>query len=104
MRTMPPTDHADEEYTLPSVEALLAGTLALMTGYAQSTHECPHRAQMAGKLVTNLHQLSGHPRLSPPMQAMLANLRTRWQLELNNVAENAEQLKALWHPMPTSLQ
>lgn len=104
MRTMPPTDHADEEYTLPSVEALLAGTLALMTGYAQSAKECPHRAHMAGKLVTNLQQLSGHSQLSPPMQAMLANLRTRWQLELHNVSEEPGKPKPVWHSMPTSLQ
>lgn len=101
------TDTADEEYTLPGVEALLAGTLALMTGYAQSARECPHRPLMARKLVSNLLYLSAHPQLSVPMQTMLANLRTRWQLEQENSAEAvaAETLPTpLWHPAPTRVQ
>ncbi len=101
------TDTADEEYTLPGVEALLAGTLALMTGYAQSARECPHRSLMARKLVSNLLYLSAHPQLSTPMQTMLANLRTRWQLELENAAETlaAEATPTpLWHPAPARVQ
>lgn len=110
---MPATEHDarfdthDEEYTLPSMEALLAGTLALMTGYAQSARDCPHRGPMARKLVSNLLYLSAHPQLSPPMQMMVVNLRTRWQLELENTAEaTAAQPRPtpLWHPVPTSVQ
>lgn len=100
-------DAQDEEYTLPSMEALLAGTLALMTGYAQSARDCPHRAAMARKLVSNLLYLSAHPQLSPPMQIMVANLRTRWQLELEKTAEAvASPLRptSLWHPIPTNVQ
>ncbi len=112
MQTDRSTDAVDEEYTLPSVEALLAGTLALMTGYAQSPRDDPHRALMAGKLIANLLRLSGHPQLSPPMQTMLANLRTRWQLELENGPSGARETAAapplrptpLWHPMPNRLQ
>lgn len=97
----------DEEYTLPSVEALFAGTLALMTGYAQSAPDCPHRACMARKLVSNLLHLSAHPQLSPPMQTMLANLRTRWQLALEHTAEAMAVDAAptpLWHPVPARVQ
>ncbi len=107
MQTDPPIDSTDEEYTLPSVEALLAGTLALMTGYAQSARACPHRPLMARKLVSNLVCLSAHPQLSPPMQVMLGNLRTRWQLEVESAADAmaAEvQPTALWHPVPASVQ
>lgn len=100
-----PADTADEEYTLPGVEALLAGTLALMTGYAQSARECPHRSLMARKLVSNLLYLSAHPQLSAPMQTLLANLRTRWQLELENEAMAAETAsQPLWHPAPAGVQ
>jgi hypothetical protein len=102
-----PPEAADEEYTMPSVEALLAGTLALMTGYAQSARECPHRPLMAGKLVSNLLCLSVHPQLSPPMQAMLSNLRTRWQLEMEHTADAATAdvtPTPLWHPVPASVQ
>jgi hypothetical protein len=101
------TETADEEYTMPSVEALLAGTLALMTGYAQSARECPHRSLMAGKLVSNLLCLSAHPQLSPPMQTMLANLRTRWQLEMEHSADATavdNTPTPLWHPVPASVQ
>jgi len=101
------TDTADEEYTLPSVEALLAGTLALMTGYAQSARDCAHRPLMARKLVANLSCLSSHPQLSPAMHTMLANLRTRWELEMEHDAEAAAaQLRPtpLWHAVPTRVQ
>lgn len=101
------TETADEEYTMPSVEALFAGTLALMTGYAQSARECPHRPLMAGKLVSNLLYLSAHPQLSPPMQTMLANLRTRWQLEMEHSADATAvdvTPTPLWHPVPASVQ
>lgn len=103
----PCTQNLDEEYTMPSVEALLAGTFALMTGYAQSAPDCPHRALMARKLVSNLQCLAAHPQLSAPMQAMLANLRTRWQLELENTADAAMPERAptsLWHPVPARVQ
>ena len=97
----------DEEYTLPGVEALLAGTLALMTGYAQSARECPHRPLMARKLASHLLVLSAHPQLSIPMQTMLANLRTRWQLEMENAADAPTVDTAptpLWHAAPARVQ
>ncbi|MDO9438986.1 hypothetical protein [Hydrogenophaga sp.] len=100
-------DKQDEEYTMPSMEALLAGTFALMTGYAQSARDCPHRACMARKLVSNLMVLSAHPQLSPAMQIMLANLRTRWQVELENAADTAAAEMAptaLWHAVPARMQ
>lgn len=96
----------DEEYTLPSVEALMAGTLALLTGYAQSAPDCAHRPLMAKKVVSNLFFLAGHPQLSAPMQTMLANLRTRWQLELEKdaPAQHASAPRALWHGAAEAIQ
>lgn len=73
------THSLDEEYEMPSVDALLAGTLALMTGYAQAGVNDRHRPLLARKLVSNLFFLSEHPQVSPPMRCMLANLRTRWR-------------------------
>ncbi len=115
MQAEPPRNDAidaDEEYTLPGLEALLAGTLALMTGYAQGAPDGAHRTAMAAKLVDNLLCLAGHPQLSVPMQAMLANLRTRWQLELERVAGARAAAAAvaprqptpLWHPAPGRVQ
>lgn len=92
----------DEEHTLPSVEALMAGTLALLTGYAQSAPDCTHRPLMARKLVSNLFFLSEHPQLSPAMRSTLANLRTRWQLDIEQASTT--QPGALWHPAAASVQ
>ena len=105
MHTHPESHYTDEEYTLPSVEALLAGTLALMTGYAQSARECPHRPMMAHKLATNLSDLSAHPQLSLPMRSMLAKLRTRWEAAGADAGTAAPAQPApLWHRVPASLQ
>ena len=47
--------HADEEYSLPCAEALLAGTLALMTGYVQACCDS-HRDAMGRKIAANLYR------------------------------------------------
>ena len=96
----------EEEYTLPSVEALMAGTLALLTGYAQSAPGCECRPLMARKLVSNLFFLSEHPQLSAPMQTVLSNLRTRWQLEVERDAPQplVNAPRTLWHAAPEGVQ
>jgi hypothetical protein len=74
----PTTDlESPDEYTLPTAEALLAGTLALMTGCVQGADE--HRGLMSAKIASNLAQLSEHTALSCEMRRMLARLQTRWQ-------------------------
>ena len=85
---------------------MLAGTLALMTGYAQAAADCPNRSLMARKLVSNLFFLSGHPHVSPPMRTMLDNLRTRWQLaaEAAPMAGLDRQPSPLWHAAPVNVQ
>ena len=80
--TCPPDACCDEDYVLPSVDALMAGTLALMTGYAQAPSDGEHRPLMGKKLVSNLFFLARHPQVSPVMRCMLGKLRTRWQLAL----------------------
>jgi len=95
----------DDLACLPSVEALTAGALALMTSYAQAPKDCPNRSLMARKLVSNLFFLSEHPHVSPPMRAMLANLRTRWQLPQEPAAEQKvpPQPTPLWHSAATGV-
>ena len=92
-------DPDDDLDHLPSVDALTAGTLALMTAYAQAPVDCPNRSLMARKLVSNLFFLAGHPHVSPPLRTMLANLRTRWQLSLEDalVQEVPPEPTPLWH-------
>lgn len=97
-------DRIDEEYCMPCVEALLAGTLALMTGHLQACCD-GHREAMAAKIASNLAQLAGHPMLTPPFRAMLASLHTRWdrpQATPSRIDEQADQ--RLWHSTPTSVQ
>jgi len=90
-----PSSHFDEEYTLPPTEALLAGTLALMTGCAQHSGPVRQRELMVGKVVSNLTELSQHPALSPPMRLMLGRLSARWLLELGSVAAPSPGLTPL---------
>ena len=56
-----PTDPCTEEYLLPQVEALLAGTLALMTGLSQTEGPCARRELMRDKVRANLQEQAGRP-------------------------------------------
>lgn len=95
----------DEEDQLPCAEALLAGTLALMTGHAQACSE-GQRQLMATKIVSNLSQLTEHPLLSQPFRAALCNLHVRWQRLQEQgprpTAAGAEE--HLWHAAAPALQ
>jgi hypothetical protein len=59
----------------PHARALLAGTLALMTHFAES--QCPSGAQ---RIRANLLQLSAMPDLPWEFRAALAKLGARWTL------------------------
>ena len=78
-----PCNDTIEEYVLPQIEALLAGTLALMTALAQANAQCTHRELMAAKVRDNLTQLAMHPQLSGTLRTVLSRavyaafLRTR---------------------------
>lgn len=70
-----------EEHELPCLEAVLAGTLALMTGYSQAMQAELHptqRLQMGAKIGDNLTLLAGHPSLSTGFRQVLFGLRARW--------------------------
>ncbi len=72
------TDPCTEEYLLPQVEALLAGTLALMTGLSQNEGRCEHRELMQAKVCANLRELAGHPDVSASLRRVLARLLELW--------------------------
>jgi len=82
----------NEEHELPTVEAVLAGTLALMTGYSQALlaelHP-EHRVLMGRKIGNNLALLAEHPQLSTPFQTMLCGLQRRWAQMAGCTAEAA---------------
>lgn len=78
---MPRTPAVDEEHELPSVEAVLAGTLALMTGYSQALQaelDPNGRVAMGDKIGANLGLLLDHPQLSLGFRQVLSGLQQRW--------------------------
>ena len=80
---MPCCANAIEEHELPSVEAVLAGTLALMTGYSQALQaelHPEHRLLMGAKIGNNLGLLTDHPMLSDGFRRILLGLQQRWML------------------------
>lgn len=95
----------DETYSLPSVEALIAGTLALMTGYAQAEAACSRRVLLARKLAVNLGSLAGHPQLSAPMQTVLSRLQGHWLNEIDRAGGPGSCTPTpLWHGASAGLQ
>lgn len=94
--------HDDQEYPLPSVEAILAGTLALMTGHAQSA--CAgQRRLMSTKIVSNMALLAEHPHLSANFRCALEQLRGHWQ-RLEQPGCDASGKKPMWHAAPGTVQ
>jgi hypothetical protein len=104
MQSIPAT-HPNEEYTLPCAEALLAGTMALMTGHVQACCDA-HRDAMARKIVSNLTALAEDPRLSPGFKTLLRALRQRWQSQWQGVglAQWPAAERTLWHSSPEAVQ
>ena len=103
--------HADEEYSLPCAEALLAGTLALMTGYVQACCDS-HRDAMGRKIAANLQMLAGAQGFTPHFRAVVWSLQGRWDQQCKarqDVAASAamvaaEQRRVLWHIAPEAVQ
>lgn len=100
-----PQAHPNEEYTLPCAEALLAGTMALMTGHVQACCGA-HREAMVGKIVANLTVLAEDPLLSPGFKTLLWALRQRWQSQGQGaaLAQLPATERSLWHSSPEAVQ
>jgi hypothetical protein len=60
------------------IEALLAGTLALMTGVAEHAPASPPRCMMARKAAANLLLLAHHPQTSQALGMTVLKLRAHW--------------------------
>lgn len=93
---------------MPGAEALLAGTLALMTGIAQGCCDS-HRALMVKKVIANLSMLACHPMASSGFKATIANLRIFWlriQAQSHALAETdlAEAASGHGEPFDTPIQ
>ena len=105
------TPSRDEEYSLPCTEAVLAGTLALMTGHAQACC-CSQRDALGRKIVAGLHQLAHSDQFTPHFRALLGSLQNRWaqqcaadaQMPRSAALSAAEQRRALWVQAPKTVQ
>ena len=103
--------HRDEEYSLPCAEAVLAGTLALMTGHAQACC-CSQRAALSEKVVAGLQQLAHSSHFTPHFRALLGSLQRKWvkqcaadaQAPRSAALQAAEQRRALWVQAPRTVQ
>ncbi len=101
-----------DNYNMLKAEALLAGTLALMTAHAQCT--CPkaisNKDLMAKKIISNLSQLVSHANLTEQFRMMLGNLHNMWTTfeAAQQVAESADPQTGAHtlhhHAAPTALQ
>ena len=88
---MAPDPHT-EEHDLPCIEAVLAGTLALMTGYSQALQaelDPAQRLAMGAKIGVNLALLMDHPRLSLGFRQVAYGLRRRWTVMSDCTAQAA---------------
>ena len=96
-----------EEYSMPCAEALLASTLALMTGYVQACCD-DHREMMAHKIATNLQFLSESPMLTAHFRTLVGNLRGRWLQQAGSIGDTVQKTpvtqRVLWHVAPDVLQ
>ena len=100
----PPQHCETEEHELPCIEAVLAGTLALMTGYAQALLAATHPEQrllMGHKITRHLALLADHEQLSTGFRAVLDGLRQRW-LAMSACTEAAERDCIGGHAAPQS--
>ena len=89
MQPLPPNT---EEHELPSLEAVLAGTLALMTGYSQALqaeHDPAQRLRMGVKIGDNLALLVDHPLLSLGFRQVRLGLQGRWRAMSDCTAQAA---------------
>ena len=77
MNSIPCSRDDDDGYEMPSADALLAGTLALMTGHAESACD-RHKGLMSKKIVSNLFFLAEHPTLNPHFRRVVQRMHGHW--------------------------
>jgi hypothetical protein len=72
-----PRFHDDPSSALPCAGGLLAGTLALMTGWAECS-DGARRVLMARKIASNLFFLREHPQLPGGLRLVVAKVHAHW--------------------------
>jgi hypothetical protein len=84
----------DHDLNPPCLEALVAGTFALMTCWAAPAADAAQpssrqRTLMARKIVANLFFLKTHPHASPGMRQVMARAHERWVLLTESAADGS---------------
>jgi hypothetical protein len=96
------------EYSITGLEAMLAGTFALMSAYAHC--QCGnHQGLMALKILSNLTCLQHQTCLSAEFRKVLGKVMDSWRQHglLNSLAQTDAQAQAqshLWHAAPKAVQ
>ena len=103
--TDPPTPN--DEYIMAAADAMLAGTLALLTGHAQCGC-AQQRLLMARKIRSNLYLLSQHPAVPPPLRLVVQRLHGHWdgivaQAGVSTGLGIELPESRLWHTAPESV-
>lgn len=92
----------ETEYTLPLAEALLAATLALMTGHAQTA--CHHqRRLMAFKIRANLFKLAEAADITPSFRMVVQRVQGCWETLALDSGDLLPE-RRLWHTAATRVQ
>lgn len=96
----------DEEYSLACHEALLAGTLALMTGFAHGGNSELQRDAMAQRVACHLHDLARMDGMTPHFRRLLSSLEARWQQQVQSALHLTPDTppRALWLPEQERMQ
>lgn len=91
------------EFVLRHAEAVLAGTLALMTALVQGCCDA-HRPAIRRKVIANLAELEQHAALSQQFRAMASHLQQHWYALEKGAAPARPQEAQLWHRPPGVMQ
>lgn len=98
-----PEPDSSIDFVLSNPEALLAGTLALMTALVEGCCE-QHRSSIRRKVIANLAELEQHEALSQQFRAVASHLQQHWFALENGGAPRAPGDRRLWQKPPEAIQ
>jgi hypothetical protein len=108
--TTNPANNNVSEFDISGLEAMLAGTLCLMSAYShcQCSNE-NNQSLIRLKIISNLTCLQCQNSLSPEFQRVLGKVCESWRQHslLNSPKHTDEQTHAqsqLWHTAPVTMQ
>jgi hypothetical protein len=96
------------EYTITGLEAMLAGTFALMSAYAHC--QCGNnQGLMALKIISNLTCLQYQTSLSPEFRQVHGRVMDSWQQHSllsssDHIGQKTQAQSQLWHAAPVVVQ